>query len=141
MPRHDSTASLEQEILDMKSELVRMSRTRNLALREGRRDEGRRQHLSALEAELNHVGTLARYVQTVSPAAGRELTTRQSIALRHFQQVRNSGNFRDVNEWVTQELAPLLNKSEQAAHLVASFSRRGDGLSVQPFSWKPKPGR
>lgn len=138
MPRRESTASLEQEIVRMKSDLARMSRTRNLAFRDGRRDEGQRQHLSALEAELNHVGTLARYVQTVSPAAGRELATWQALALQHFQKVKASGDRGEVNRWVTDELAPLLNKSEQAAHLVASLSSRQDGLPVKPTAWKTR---
>ncbi len=141
MPKHEATRSLEQEIVRMKSDLVRMSRTRNLAFREGRREEGQRQHLTALEAELKHVGTLARYVQTVSPAAGRELETRQSIALQHFLSLKSAGNAREINRWVTQELAPLLNKSEQAAHLVASMSSRLDGVPVKPSAWKTRPDR
>lgn len=141
MPKSQSTASLEQEIVRMKSDLVQMSRSRNLALREGHRDEGQRQHLSALEAELKHVGTLARYVQTASPAAGRELATRQSLASRHFQKLKASGNPREVSSWVTEELAPLLNKSEQAAHLVASLSSREDGLPAKPTAWKTRPDR
>ncbi len=141
MPKHGSVESLEQEIVRMKSELVRMSRTRNLALRDGRRDEGERHHLSALEAELKHVDTLARYVQTASPAAGRELATRRSLALRHFERIKGTRNIREVNRWVTEELAPLVNKSEQAAHLVASMSSRLDGMPSKPSAWKTRPER
>ncbi len=141
MPRRESAASLEQEIVRMKSDLVRLSRTRNLALRDGRRDEGQRQHLNALEVELKHIGTLARYVQTASPAAGRELATWQALALQHFERLKGTGDRHEVNRWVTEELAPLLNKSEQAAHLVASLSKRHDGLPAKPTAWKTQPGR
>ncbi len=141
MPRRESLDSLEKEIVRMKSDLSRMSRSRNLALRDGNREEGHRHHLSALEAELKHVETLARFVQTASPAAGRELATRQATALRHFQQVKATKDVREVNQWVTSELAPLLNKSEQAAHLVASLSRREDGLPTKPRAWPTRPDR
>ncbi len=141
MPRHESTAALEQEIVRMKSDLVRLSRTRNLALREGRHEEGQRHHLSALEAELKHVGLLARYVQSASPAAGRELATRQSLATVHFARLKGARDLREVDRWVTRELAPLLNKSEQAAHLVASLSHREDGLPARPSAWKTQPDR
>lgn len=119
----------------MKSDLVRLSRARNLALREGRHEEGRQHHVSALEAELRHVETLARYVQTASPAAGRELATRQALASRHFQHVKGSRDLKDIHRWVTQELAPLLNKSEQAAHLVATSVRTASRNGASPYAW------
>ncbi len=119
----------------MKSDLVRMARLRNLALRDGRDDEGRRHHLSALEAELENVGMLARYVRTLSPAAGHELETRQSMVSQHFQQLKGGEDVPAINRWVTQELAPLLNKSEQAAHLVATSVRTNPRNATSPFAW------
>ncbi len=135
MPEQESATSLEQEIVRMKSELVRMARDRNLALRSGDEDRGRQHHLAALEAEVQHVGTLARYVKTVSPAAGRELATRQTLALQHFEQLKSAKNLIAVNRWVTAELAPLLNKSEQAAHLIATSVRAGPKHVTTPFVW------
>jgi hypothetical protein len=135
MPIPEAAATLEQEIVHMKAELGRMTRSRNLALREGRRDEGERHHLSALEAEIRHVEALSRYVKTVSPAAGRELATRQALAAQHFRRLREAGDLRELNRWVAQELAPLLNKSEQAAHLVATSVRAKSKGSPTAFAW------
>ncbi len=135
MPIPEAAVSLEREIVRMKAELERLTRGRNLALREGRRDEGQRQHLSALEAEVRHVEALARYVKTVSPAAGRELASRQALAAQHFQRLRRAGDLRELDRWVTRELAPLLNKSEQAAHLVATSVRATPKGPPAGFTW------
>lgn len=128
-------ASLEREIVQMKADIGRLTRSRNLALREGRREEGRRHHLAALDTELNHLDALARYVQTMSPAAGRELATRRALAARHFQRLRNAADTRELHQWVVGELAPLLNKSEQAAHLVATSLRARSKGSPHAFMW------
>lgn len=119
----------------MKAELVRLTRNRNLALREGRQEEGQREHLSALDAEVRNLEALARYVKTVSPAAGRELATRQAAAAQHFQRLRQAGDLQELQRWVAQELAPLLNKSEQAAHLVATSVRVKPAGTPTAFTW------
>jgi len=126
---------MEREIVRMKAELERLTRSRNRALRDGRRDEGERQQLAALEAEVNHVEALARYVKTVSPAAGRELATRQALTAQHFRRLRSAGDLAEMNRWVSRELAPLLNKSEQAAHLVATSVRARSKGSPRAFTW------
>jgi len=135
MPVPEAAVSLEREIVRMKAELERLTRSRNLALREGRRDEGERHHLSALEAEVRQVEALARYVKTVSPAAGRELATRQAAAALHFRRLRAAGDLHELERWVTEELAPLLNKSEQAAHLVATSVRVKPTEKPTAFTW------
>ena len=135
MPIPEAAASLEREIVRMKAELERLTRSRNVALREGHKDEGERRHVSALEAELRHVEALARYVKTVSPAAGRELATRQALAAQHFQRLRRAGDLHELDRWVSQELAPLLNKSEQAAHLIATSVRVKPKGSPTAFVW------
>ncbi len=135
MPGNESTESVEQEIVRMKAELIRMTRDRNLALRAGRLDEGQRRHLDVLEAEIKHLDALARYVRTVSPGAARELAARRASVVGDFQRLRTSGNLRELNRWVTQELAPLLNKSEQAAHLVATSVRATPRTPASPFVW------
>ncbi len=119
----------------MKAELERLTRSRNLALREGRRDEGERQHVSALEAEVQQLEALARYVKTVSPAAGHELATRQAAAAQHFRQLRQAGDLEELQRWVAEELAPLLNKTEQAAHLVATSVRVTPKGPPAGFTW------
>lgn len=131
----EAAASLEREIVRMKAELERLTRSRNLALREGRKAEGERQHVSALEAEVRHVETLARYVKTVSPAAGRELATDQAAAAEHFRRLRAAGDLHELERWVAKELAPLLNKSEQAAHLVATSVRVKPSETPTAFTW------
>ncbi len=135
MPLPEAAVSLEREIVRMKAELERLTRSRNVALREGRQDEGRRQHLSALEAEVRHLETLARYVKTVSPAAGHELATRQAAAAQHFQRLRQAGDLEELQRWVAKELAPLLNKTEQAAHLVATSIRVKPSSTPTAFTW------
>ena len=137
MPKHDSTSSLEQEILRLKSELARTTRDRNLALRAGHTDEGLRHHLAALETQVKQLATLAKYVQVASPPAGRELASRQALLWQHFQRFRAGGDPAELRRWVTQELAPLVNKSEQAAHLVASLSHRAANEAAKPFVWRP----
>ncbi len=135
MPIPEAAVALEQEIVRMKAELERLTRSRNLALREGRRDEGERQHVSALEAELLQLETLARYVKTVSPAAGHELATRQAAAALRFRQLRQAGDLEELQRWVADELAPLLNKTEQAAHLVATSVRVTPNQPPAAFTW------
>ncbi len=135
MPIPEAAASLEREIVRMKADLERLTRSRNLALRAGRQDEGQRQHLSALEAEIRHIEALARYVKTVSPAAGRELATRQAAAAQHFRRLRHAGDLHELERWVAEELAPLLNKSEQAAHLVATSVRVKPKEAPIAFTW------
>ncbi len=135
MPRSESIESAEQEIVRAKSELVRMTRERNLALRAGRQEEGQQRHLDVLEAEIKQLDALARYVRTVSPGAARELAARRASVVGDFQRLRAAGNLRELSQWVTQELAPLLNKSEQAAHLVATSMRATPRTPVSPFVW------
>ncbi len=131
----DTLASIEQRIVELKSEMNRMARDRNLAYHRGRPEEARRHHLSALEAELRNVETLASYVGTVSPAVARDLALRHAWASRRFAELRPANDAEALRRWVTQELAPLVNKTEQAAHLIATSVRIRKGRPSKPFGW------
>src|SRR2546422_2731998 len=77
MPESNPFASGESRIVDVKSDLSRISKDRLLAYREGRVD-ATRQQFRLVEAELRNIEALASYVKGVSPAAGRELSGHHS---------------------------------------------------------------
>lgn len=136
MPKPDPFRSAERRIVDAKSDLSRISRDRLLAYRQGRSDEATSQQFRLLEAELRNIEALASYVRAVSPAAGRELIGHHSAAAARFRQLRAAGDVSALQEWLKRELVPLVNKSEQAAHLVATALRRGKGKETKPFAWQ-----
>lgn len=68
MPQSNPFASGESRIVDVKSDLSRISKDRLLAYREGRNDEAARQQFRLLEAELRNIEALASYVKLVSAA-------------------------------------------------------------------------
>src|SRR2546425_10976531 len=63
MPQSNPFASGESRIVDVKSDLSRISKDRLLAYREGRIDEAARQQFRLLEAELRNIEALASYVK------------------------------------------------------------------------------
>ena len=136
MPKPDPLRSAESRIVDVKSELSRISRDRLLAYREGRSNEATLQQFRLLEAELRNIEALASYVRTVSPAAGRELNGHRVAATARFELLRAAGDVSALQDWLKKELVPLVNKSEQAAHLVATALRRAKGKDTKPFAWQ-----
>ncbi len=73
MPQTHLFASRESRIVDVKSDLSRISKDRLISYREGRIDEATRQQFQLLEAELRNIEALASYVNEVSAPAGHEL--------------------------------------------------------------------
>ncbi len=134
MPESNPFASGESRIIDVKSDLSRISKDRLLAYREGRVDATRQQFL-LLEAELRNIEALASYVKTVSAAAGRELIGHHSIAIQQFKELKAVGDVSALQDWLKKDLVPLINKSEQAAHLVAMTFRLVKGNKTKPFAW------
>ena len=123
MPIPEQFRFAEDQILRVKSDLGRISRNRLIAYREGRAEEAAQAQIRLLETELKNIVALASYVKTISPAAARELVGRHAAAAERFNRLRAAANPVDLQGWLKDELAPLLNKSELAAHLVASFPR------------------
>ncbi len=138
MPIADRFRSAENEILRVKADLSRISRDRLLAYREGRPDEATRHQFRLLEAELKNIKALASYVRTVSPAAARELTGWHSAAAERFGELRETGDVVALQRWLKEQLAPLLNKSEQAGYLIATSIRLEKGKRAKPFGWRPR---
>lgn len=136
MPKREPFSPTERRILDAKTALSRISKERLLAYREGRMEEAASQQFRLLEAELRNIEALSEYVRTVSPAAARELTGHFSVVASRFAQVRATGDASTLQDWLKQELVPLVNKSEQAALLVAVASRQTKGEKPTPFAWK-----
>lgn len=141
MAKPDHLRLAERRIVDAKSDLNRISRDRLLAYREGQVAEGASHQFRLLEAELRNVEALASYVRTVSPGAARELIGRHAAATVRFEQVRARGDVGVLQDWLKNELVPLVNKSEQAAHLVATALRREKGKVGRPFVWQLKTQR
>ncbi len=127
--------SMERRIADVKHDIDRISRDRALAYLRGNPEEATRHHLSLLEAELRNVEGLISYVGTVSPAAARELSDERSVAAGRFLDLRARGDSAALQRWVTEDLAPLVNKTEQAAHLIATSLRVQRGRTPKPFGW------
>jgi hypothetical protein len=135
MPESNPLASGESRIVDVKSDLSRISKDRLLAYREGRID-ATRQQFRLVEAELRNIEALASYVKVVSAAAGRELIGHQAAATERFKELRAVGDVSALQVWLKTELVPLINKSEQAGHLVATTFRLVEGKNTKPFAWK-----
>ncbi len=138
MPLSNPFASEESRIVNVKSDLSRISRDRLLAFREGRTDEATKQQFRLLEAELRNIEALASYVKTVSAAAGRELIGHHVVAAHRFEEVRAAGDLSVAQDWLKKELVPLINKSEQAAFLVATAYRLARGTKTTQFAWEFK---
>lgn len=136
MPIPERFRFAENEILRVKSDLGRISRNRLIAYREGRVDEAARAQIRLLETELKNIAALASYVKTISPAAARELVGRHSAAAERFERLKAAGDAAALQGWLKEELAPLVNKSEQAAHLVATSIRLEKGKKSKPFGWR-----
>jgi hypothetical protein len=136
MPKPSELHEAESRIVDVKSDLSRISRHRIVAFRDGRADEGAFQQLRLLEAELRNIQALASYVKAVSPAAGRELAGHHAEASARFERLRAGGDLSALQDWLKKDLVPLVNKSEQAAHLVATALRRTKGKEAKPFAWR-----
>lgn len=136
MPVSNPFVSGESRIVDVKSDLSRISKDRLLAFREGRIDEATRQQFRLLEAELRNIEALASYVTSVSVAAGRELIGHHSDAIARFKELRADGNVSALQDWLKKDLVPLINKSEQAAYLVATTFRLEKGKDTKPFAWQ-----
>jgi len=135
MPKPDPLRAAESRIVAVKSDLSRISRDRIVAYREGELNEANVQQFRLLEAELRNIEALAFYVRTVSPAAGRELSGHHAAATARFERLRVVGDVSVLQDWLKKDLVPLVNKSEQAAHLVATALRRGKGRGKKPFAW------
>ncbi len=136
MPQSNPFASGESRIVDAKSDLSRISKDRLVAYREGRIEEATRQQFRLLEAELRNIEALASYVKVVSAAAGRELIGHHSAATERFEELRAAGDVSALQDWLKSELVPLINKSEQAGHLVATTFRLVMGKKTKPFAWQ-----
>src|SRR5712691_7588422 len=136
MPGSNPFASGESRIVDVKSDLSRISKDRVLAYREGRIDEATKQQFQLLEAELRNIDALASYVKAVSAAVGRELIGHLSAATERFKGLRAAGDVSALQVWLEKELVPLINKSEQAAYLVAMTFRLAKGKETKPFAWQ-----
>lgn len=135
MPESNAFASGESRIVDVKSDLSRISKDRLLAYRE-RRVDATRQQFRLLEAELRNIEALASYVKTVSAAAGRELIGHHSVAIQQFKELKAVGDVSALQDWLKKDLVPLINKSELAAHLVATTIRFVKGNKTKPFAWE-----
>lgn len=138
MPVPDRFRSAESQVLRVKADLRRISLDRLVAYREGPPDEAARHQFRLVEAELQNVEALASYVRTVSPAAGRELAGRHSAAAERFAELKGVGDVVALQGWLKDHLAPLMNKSEQAAHLVATTIRLEEGRKAKPFGWRTR---
>lgn len=141
MPVPDRLRFAENKVLRVKADLRRISRDRIVAYREGRPDEADRHQFRLVETELQNVAALASYVRTVSPAAGRDLAGWHSAAAERFAELKEAGDVIALQRWLKAQLAPLVNKSEQAAYLVATTVRLEQGKRPKPFGWRTQEKR
>jgi hypothetical protein len=95
----------------------------------------RAQHLALLEKELENIDTIAAYLDTISPPVARDLMRWQVETSSRFKELRQAADAAALQAWVTQDLVPLLRRSEQAAHLVATTVRVDPRKTSAPFAW------
>lgn len=136
VPRTNALLPMENEIARVKRDLSRLSREHYAAFSAGRRDEATRAQVKLFETELKNIGSIVSYVRAISPPAAREIGPRQKLATSRFEAVRNRSDPASLQEWVKQDLAPLMSRTEQVAYLVASSVRFREGTASQPFVWK-----
>ncbi|MGQ0797204.1 MAG: hypothetical protein ACT4OI_04970 [Methanobacteriota archaeon] len=139
MPLAERFSTIERDIARVKSEIRRISRERSLAYLRGRSDDAMRKETLLCEAQLRNVAALASYVNSVSPPAARERSWRRAITSARFEFARASHDLPALQRWLKEELVPLLNKAEQAAHLVATSLRVEEGRGAAPFMWHLEP--
>ena len=72
----------------------------------------------------------------VSAPTGHELAGHLSAATERFKGLRAAGDVSALQDWLKKELVPLINKSEQAAYLVAMTFRLAKGNETKPFAWQ-----
>lgn len=126
---------MEDEISRTKRELNELFRQETLASRRGDSAEARDRHLALLQKELENVRTIARYVETVSPPAARDLSRGHSQMEARFHEMRDSGDAAALQQWFAREFVPHLRRSELVAHLVATSMRSIPGKPASPFAW------
>ncbi len=126
---------LEMEIARGKRELNELFREESLAARRGDFVEAGRRHVALLEKELENVRTIARYLEPISAPVARDLSRWQTQTSHRFREVEISGAPAAIQRWVVQDLVPLLRRSEQAAHLVATSVRVQSRKAAVPFVW------
>jgi hypothetical protein len=127
---------VENNLAKMKAELNHTTRDCFLAFRRGEVEEGIWRRLAVLDAELRNIEALAAYIGAVSPAAARDITQWHAQAATGLEEVKAAGDMTAIERWVKEELAPLLGKAEQGAHLVATARRLGKGKGPKPFAWR-----
>lgn len=89
-----------------------------------------RLHLA--ETSLNNCQALTKYIKKTSEPTANELAMRRrAIARRLRVDIEKTRDIKKLNEWYKSDLAPLLNKAEQAAYLVATSRSLG-----KPFTWQ-----
>src|SRR2546425_9154604 len=84
MPQSNPFASGESRIVDVKSDLSRISKDRLLAYREGRNDEAARQQFRLLNEWHPNIEAPTSYGYLVSAPVGRELVGHPSAATERF---------------------------------------------------------
>lgn len=126
---------LERDISRTKRELNDLFRAESLAWRQGNAAEGHARHLALLEKELENIGTIARYVEPISPVVARDLRHWHAQMTIRFHEIRNSRDPGAVQRWVTQDLVPHLRDSEQIAHVLATSVRRSSRGGSAPYAW------
>lgn len=136
MPQANPLRTLEEDIARVKGDLHRLSRQHAQAFAAGRRDEATETRVLLMETELKNIGSIVSYIGAVSPAAAREIGSRQKLATSRFEALRKRPDPASLQDWVKRDLAPLLGRTEQVAYLVASSLRFGERSSAAPFVWK-----
>ncbi len=84
---------------------------------------------------LENCRAIASYVKRVSVSAGNELEMRRREVEKDLRKLDRSRDQRLLERWYKEELAPLLNKSEQAAYLVAT-TRKSEAGEKGTFRWR-----
>lgn len=78
---------------------------------------------------------IVKYVSEESPAAANELEMRVHDVSTSLLDAALLSDLQALEDWYKKQLAPLLNKAEQLAHLVATTRRKALGDGEGPFAW------
>ena len=130
------------ESLEVELQISRFKRaiddtlTRYYESGEGDPEELWNMRMRLAEISLQNCKAIARYVREKSGPAATELEMRLRSALRELQPIKKTREIGRLNDWYKQELAPLLNKSEQAGYLVIMTNRRAGGDDSRRFAWQ-----
>lgn len=128
------TEKLEKRILEIKSDLAKISEERWRAALSQNQGDHTSARIKAAEKTLENCNSLARYVAIFSAPLARQITQRENQARRALEEVRKTRDPEALHKWIKDELIPSTRFAERLGHVAASANRSG-GMTTEFHRW------